>query len=321
MLVFLGSAANTFPTVKTAEQEIICSPAGPHSGEIMVALWMVAASVFFALMGACIKLASAKVGFFDIIFYRSLINVAIVAALIKIKNIGFRTRHLGLHMKRAAIGNAAMYCGFYALIHLPIATATTLGYTNPIFQSVITFVTARGQLTGRLLFSVLLGFVGILILLRPDVPNGEYTATLIGLLSGLLTALAYFNVGKLVRTGEPELRVVFYFSLVGTLFGVVMSSIVGFAALDATSLLYVCAIGVFGSLGQITMTRAYGGGNAVTVGILSYSTIIFSTLLGYLIFAQTLSFIAAAGMVLIILSGALAILRRAPAKKVATASV
>lgn len=100
----------------------------------MVALWMVVASGFFALMGACIKLASTTVGFFDIIFYRSLINVLIVAALIKIQRLGFRTRHLGLHMKRAAIGNAAMYCGFYSLIHLPIATATTLGYTNPSFS-------------------------------------------------------------------------------------------------------------------------------------------------------------------------------------------
>jgi len=288
----------------------------------MVALWMVVASAFFALMGACIKLASAKVGFFDIIFYRSFINVAIVAALIQIKNIGFRTQHLGLHMKRAAIGNAAMYCGFYSLIHLPIATAATLGYTNPIFQSVIAFVTTKGQLTGKLLFSVLLGFAGILILLRPDVPHGEFAATLIGLFSGLLTALAYFNVGKLVRTGEPELRVVFYFSLVGTLVGVVMALIVGFSALDAATLLCVCAIGIFGSLGQITMTRAYGSGNAVIVSILSYSTIIFSTLLGYLMFAAALSPIAAVGMALIILSGALAMLRRAPAKAAAkTASV
>ena len=280
----------------------------------MVALWMLVASVFFALMGASIKLASAKIGFFDIIFYRSFINVLIVAALIKIKNLGFRTRHLGLHMKRAAIGNAAMYCGFYSLIHLPIATATTLGYTNPIFQSVITFVTAKGQLTGKLLFSVLLGFVGILVLLRPDMPHGEYAATLIGLLSGLLTALAYFNVGKLVRTGEPELRVVFYFSLVGTLVGLVMAGTIGFAALDAITLLNVCAIGVFGSLGQITMTRAYGSGNPVIVSILSYSTIIFSTLLGYLIFDEKQSYIAAVGMALIILSGGLAILRRTPAK-------
>ncbi|HEI8866450.1 DMT family transporter [Serratia sp. AKBS12] len=280
----------------------------------MVALWMLVASVFFALMGASIKLASVKVGFFEIVFYRSFINVLIVAALIKIKNLGFRTRHLGLHMKRAAIGNAAMYCGFYSLIHLPIATATTLGYTNPIFQSVITFVTAKGQLTGRLLFSVLLGFVGILVLLRPDVPHGAYAATLIGLLSGLLTALAYFNVGKLVRTGEPELRVVFYFSLVGTLVGVVMTGAIGFSALDLATLLNVCAIGVFGSLGQITMTRAYGSGNPVIVSILSYSTIIFSTLLGFLLFNEKLSSIAAAGMALIILSGGLAIARRPSAK-------
>ncbi|MFC0225398.1 DMT family transporter [Serratia aquatilis] len=285
----------------------------------MVALWMIVASAFFALMGVCIKLASAKVGFFDIVFYRSFINVAIVALLIKLKNIGFRTRHLSLHMKRAAIGNAAMYCGFYSLIHLPIATATTLGYTSPIFQSVITFVTAKGQLTGKLLFSVLLGFVGILILLRPDVPHGEYAATLIGLLSGLLTALAYFNVGKLVRTGEPELRVVFYFSLVGTLVGAVMTSFIGFTALDSITLLCVCAIGIFGSLGQITLTRAYGTGNAVIVSILSYSTIIFSTLLGYLIFDESLSSSAAVGMVLIILSGALAILRRTSKKTVKAA--
>lgn len=284
----------------------------------MVALWMVVASAFFALMGASIKLASAKVGFFEIIFYRSFINVLIVAALIKIKNIGFRTRKLGLHMQRAAIGNVAMYCGFYALIHLPIATATTLGYTNPIFQSVITFITAKGQLTGKLLFSVLLGFLGIIVLLRPDMPHGEYAATLIGLSAGLLTALAYFNVGKLVRSGEPELRVIFYFSLVGTLVGVLMATTVGFSALDAGTFLCVCAIGLFGSLAQISMTRAYGSGNPVIVSILSYSTIIFSTLLGYLIFDESLSYIAAAGMALIILSGALAILRRAPARKAKT---
>ncbi|MGM7652945.1 DMT family transporter [Serratia marcescens] len=280
----------------------------------MVALWMVVASGFFALMGACIKLASTTVGFFDIIFYRSLINVLIVAALIKIQRLGFRTRHLGLHMKRAAIGNAAMYCGFYSLIHLPIATATTLGYTNPLFQSAIAFITIRGQLTGRLLFSVLLGFVGILVLLRPDSPNGEYVATLVGLAAGLLTALAYFNVGKLVRRGEPELRVVFYFSLVGTLVGGVMTALLGFSWLDGAMLLCVCAIGVFGSLGQIAMTRAYGGGNAVIVSILSYSTIIFSTLLGYLIFGEQLSYIAAAGMALIVLSGALAVRKRVSAK-------
>ena len=287
----------------------------------MVALWMVVASGLFALMGSSIKLASAKVGFFDIIFYRSVINVLIVAALIHVKNLGFRTQHLGLHMKRAAIGNAAMYCGFYSLIHLPIATATTLGYTNPIFQSAIAFVTSKGQLTGKLLFSVLLGFIGILVLLRPDTPNGEYAATLIGLLSGLLTALAYFNVGKLVRSGEPELRVVFYFSLVGTLVGGMMTTVVGFTALDSAMMLCVCAIGVFGSLGQITMTRAYGSGNAVIVSILSYSTIIFSTLLGYLLFGEKLSYIAAGGMALIIFSGALAIVKRAPAKTSKAAAV
>jgi len=280
----------------------------------MVSLWMVVASLFFAIMGACVKLASVKVDFVNIVLFRSLINLIVASTIIYFSGAGFKTRHLGLHLQRAAMGNASLYCSFYTLIHLPIATATTLSYTHPIFQSLLTFFTAKSQLTARVLFSVVLGFIGIMVLLHPDMPAGAYTATLIGVLSGILTALAYFNVGKLVKQGEPQVRVVFYFSLVGTLLGLLVSTITGFSSLDGTSLLYLLGIGLFGTLGQFCMTHAYGHGNVLVVSVLSYSSIVFATLLGYFIFAEQLSPSALLGMLLITCSGAIAILKKSSIK-------
>ncbi|MBF6639187.1 DMT family transporter [Rouxiella silvae] len=279
----------------------------------MFAFWMLIASAFFALMGVSVKLVANQVGFIDIIFYRSFINMLIVLFFIKINRLGFKTNHFKLHMKRAVIGNFAMYSGFYALIHLPIATATTLGYTNPIFQSIITFITNKKQLSIKLLLSVFIGFAGILVLLHPDTSNNETSAAAVGLLSGLLTALAYFNVGKLVRAGDPELRVVFYFSLVGSVIGGILLLIHGYSPLNIKTFINVCAIGVFGSLGQISMTRAYGRGSAIIVSILSYSTIIFSTGLGYFLFGELLTSTSILGILLIVLSGIIAIVRRSPA--------
>ncbi len=158
----------------------------------MVALWMVVASGFFALMGACIKLASTTVG-----FSTSFLSFSHQCADRRGADQDPAPRFSHPSSRIAYEAGGDRQCGdvlrFYSLIHLPIATATTLGYTNPLFQSAIAFITTRGQLTGRLLFSVLLGFTGILVLLRPDAPNGEYVATLVGLAAGLLTALAYFT--------------------------------------------------------------------------------------------------------------------------------
>lgn len=282
---------------------------------------MLIASIFFSIMSAGIKYIAPKVGFFDVIFYRLLINLIITTLLIKIKGLDFRTDKFRLHFIRSAIGNLAMYSGFYALMNLPIGTATTLGYTNPIFQSIISYTTRKDKLNYYLISSVIIGFAGIIILQHPNIPDRKSLASLTGLLAGLFTALAYFNVGKLVQTGEPELRVVFYFSLIGTLFSGGILTLIGFTKLDSISAIIICAIGLFGSIGQITMTFAYGHGNTIIVSIISYSTIIFSTLIGYFIFNEQLTLTSFTGMILIILSGAIVIFKRpSNRKKIVTAA-
>lgn len=278
----------------------------------MAILWMLLACVFFSLMNAEIKVLSTEVSFFEIIFFRCFISVLIMAAIMSFKGISFKPGEPLLHFKRASLGNGAMYCGFYSLMHLPVAMATTLSYTNPMFQGLIMILIQKGNASRRILMSILLGFLGVVILLHPDIPVSSHIFIMAGLFSGLLTALAYYNVSKLTRCGEPILRVVFWFSLPGAVIGFGVCLVSGITFPTANQLIALIAVGGFGTIGQLAMTRAYSIGETTTVSVISYSTIIFTAFIGYYFFGEKISIIAAGGMLCIALSGILVSIKKHP---------
>lgn len=278
----------------------------------MAVLWMLLACICFSLMNAAIKILSMEVGFFEVIFSRCFINMLIIAAVMFFKGITFKPDEPLLHLKRASLGNGAMYCGFYSLMHLPVAMATILSYTNPVFQGVIMILTQKGSSSRRILASILLGFLGVVILLRPDIPAGSHVFIMAGLFSGLLTALAYYNISKLTRCGEPILRVVFWFSLPGAVIGFGVCLLSDITLPTVNQLIALVAVGGFGTFGQLAMTRAYSIGEATTVSVISYSTIIFTAFFGYYLFGEKTSAIAAGGMLCIVLSGLLVSLKKHP---------
>ncbi|AOA58060.1 DMT family transporter [Acinetobacter larvae] len=277
----------------------------------MASLWIIAACVFFALMSAVIKYTALKIGILEILFYRSLINLILISTVIRVKGLSFKTQRFSLHFLRSLLGVLAMYCGFYALIHLPLATAMTLSYTHPIFQTLIACLTQRALIGKFQILAVVLGFLGCLILLNPKFSNPNMWATCIGLLSGLFTALAYFNVGKLVRAGESEFLIIFNFSLVGTVFSLVAVTLMtGFSAVDSETLLGIVAIGLLGTMGQFALTRAYGHGNVMTVAVLSYNQIIFAVILGYVFFSESMTWSAMMGIIFIVAAGLSAVYKK-----------
>lgn len=281
----------------------------------MASLWILVSCVCFAAMTAVIKYSSVKINLFEIVFYRSVINLAIMGALIIIKKQSFKTSYFKGHFVRSSMGMLAMMMGFYALIQLPIATATSLTYTNPIFQTIIAFFQNQRKTSLALIASVLFGFIGCLILLNPKLSGLNHIAILVGIMSGLFTALAYFNVNKLIRAGETNLLVVFYFSLICSGFSllcILLGS--GFSPLQLDDLGMIVLIGLFGSIGQVALTHAYGHGNPIVVGTLSYSQIIFAAVLGYLIFAETISLFSVLGIVFILMAGLLSLLNSRKAK-------
>jgi S-adenosylmethionine uptake transporter len=199
---------------------------------------------------------------------------------------------------------------FYAIAHLPLATATTLNYMSGVWVAAFliggTLVMGRVQDIGRqgpLVLTVIAGFSGVVMLLRPTIEQNQLFAGVIGLLSGLGAALAYMQVAALGRLGEPESRTVFYFSIGTTLVGGVAMLFTGASAWTWPNAMWLLPIGVLAALGQLSMTMAYTKGSTLVVANLQYSGIVFAALYGLFLFGDQVPLMGWAGMLLIILSG------------------
>lgn len=277
----------------------------------MKSTWMLVASFLFAVMGVLVKLASERFSAPELVFYRSLFGLLSIYVFIVLVTrqwlAPLETRHFRSHVKRGLSGFMALVMFFYAIAHLPLATAITLNYTAPLFLAAITAWWLGEQHGKGLVAALLLGFAGVAVLLQPGWQGQDRLAGLIGLVSGFLAALAYLNVRTLGREGEPEWRVVFYFTLIATLGAALWMAVAGFIRPRAADWPLLVAMGLTATLAQLAMTRAYRLGNTLTVGTLAYSNVAFSALYGVMLFGDRLSLSAWIGMALIVLAGIVSI--------------
>ena len=175
----------------------------------MQSLWMVAASFFFACMGVCVKLAGESCSAAEVVFYRSAISLIFMFAVVYLRGIPIRTPHWRFQLWRSASGFVSLLLYFYAVSMLPLATAVTLAYTSPLFLAVYLWWFGKTRLGGGMLGALALGFVGVVLLLRPTFHADQVLGGLIGLGSGMIAGLAYFNIKELVERGEVQVRPVF----------------------------------------------------------------------------------------------------------------
>jgi len=282
----------------------------------MQSLWMLFAAFSFSLMGVGVKLASELYTTGEIVFYRSLIGVTIMWALMASSGVSVSTPHMVTHIKRSVFGVTALLLWFTSISLLPLATAMTLNYMSPVWIALILGASAALAGTARnadrkLVVAILMSFAGVLFLLQPSVGKDQLTGGLIGLISGVFTALAYVEVKQLGQLGEPEHRIVFYFSLVGMVVGLVWMLYSGSSSHTWHGVGLLAAIGVLATLGQTSMTRAYKRGNTLLTANLQYAGIVFSSIWGMLVWSDRLNWISWMGMGLIVASGIATTLARA----------
>ena len=147
------------------------------------------------------------------------------------------------------------------------------------------------------------GFIGVMLLLQPTLERGQWLGALFGLGSGIISSVAYLNVRRLGELGEPEWRTVFYFSALSAVGGLPWLLSAGpFHAIDLRGWLLLLGIGAFGVLAQLCMTAAYKRGKTLTSASLAYSTVVFSSIFGMLLWAESLAWLSWAGVALIIAS-------------------
>ena len=261
-------------------------------------------------MSVCIKFASAFFDTFELVCYRGAVGAVFMGILCRIQGISLVTPVPMMHMWRSFVGVLSLASWFYALAQLPLATAMTLNYMSGIWLAA--FVVGGGLVVGKMndlgqqapvVLTLLVGFAGVIMLVQPTLEQNQLGAGVIGLLSGLLSAVAYVQVKALGRIGEPETRTVFYFSLGATVTGGLCMLFTGAHDWTWPEALWLLPIGILAAMGQLCMTRAYTHGATLLVANLQYSGIVFSALLGLFLFEDTLSASGWLGMGLIIASG------------------
>jgi S-adenosylmethionine uptake transporter len=273
----------------------------------MTSSWMLVAGLFFAGMGVFVKLGSAHFDAVELALYRSLGALVFVSGFVVSRRGTVMSPHIATHMVRSVAGGIGLIAYFYAITQIPLATATTLNYTSPLFLAVATTVVMGERFSAWLLGAVLLGFAGVAMLLQPTFAAGKEGAAMVGLFSGLAASWAYLSVRTLGRHGEPEWRILFWFGLIASLMCALWQALFStFHAIRADNAWLLVGIAVMGTGGQLCMTRAYRTGNTLVAGALSYSTIVFATVFTYLLWDEKLSLLAWAGMVVIVASGILA---------------
>lgn len=270
----------------------------------MQSLWMLLACAMFALMGAFIKTSvEYDANLAQVIFYRGLPSVLFIYFWALKQKKTLRPQSWKAHFIRNLFGLTAMCLGFTAISMLPLSTATSLNYTAPLFIGGWMLFFGGGQRDPVRVTAVLLGFLGVIAILRPSINEEQLPYAAIGLLSGAFSAVAMMQIRQLGRSGEPEWRTVLFFSCGACLTGLVGLSIFGWPNVGWQAHASLVLVGVCGFIGQLAMTRAFGLGAALLTAVLQYSTIIFAAIIGIVMWQDFPDLIAWGGMALIIVSG------------------
>jgi S-adenosylmethionine uptake transporter len=292
-----------------------------------------------------VKLASPFYSSWEIVFYRGLIGLAVVACLVVVrgdrdpvlrKKISHRdspwktlktvlgTDKFASHARRSLSGTLAMVGWFFAVAHLPLATAVTLNYSSAILVGasiVYTAIRAGRKPSKTLIGALMCGFGGMLLVLQPTMRPDQWLYGFAGAASAVFAATAQLSVKALSASGEPESRIVFYFSGFNALVGLAGAIAFGFHPHSAYGVALLVGIGTIATLAQLAMTRAFGAGRTLLTANLSFLTIVFASVWGVLIFDDVMALVSIAGIAVIISSGIVASLYVARGAQLANRAV
>lgn len=280
----------------------------------MPSLWMLFASFAFAAMGAGVKLASEFYTTSELLFYRGIIGFVVLLTIVRQQGGSFRTPFPKEHLVRSLVGVVSLWLWFFAIGKLPLATAMTLNYMAPIWMAAGLFVAGwwsrSNTVEWPLLLAVGASFFGVTLVLQPAFDSNQWLGGLAGVASSVISAMAYMQVRKLGQMGEPEYRVVFYFSLTTTIVGLVgvlggdgQATGLPFHSHTTGGAVLLLGIGCAALMAQMAMTRAYRVGKVLVVANLQYTGIVFSSLWGLALWGDRFDWHVWMGIGVILASG------------------
>ncbi|MBU1217214.1 DMT family transporter [bacterium] len=276
--------------------------------------YMLLASLTFAFMGAFAKLSSLYMPSLEVVFFRNIAGVVLIGLAVLKKPM----THVGgkpwLLLFRGTMGFLALLAFFYNIAHISLGDAMTFSKTSTIFTAIFAWMFLKEKLTFAGWLAIGVGFVGIVMITQPSgVGFSKYD--LLGIFSGIGAALAYTSIRELKKYYDTR-AIVLSFMGVGTAGPILLfllSSYITIPELDfmlgefvmpsGVVWFYVLGMGLFATLSQVLMTKAYSQTQAGIVATVSYMNIPFSIAVGVMLGDSLPSMAVTFGIVLIILSG------------------
>lgn len=254
-------------------------------------LLMLFASLSFAMMGGFAKVLTAVLPPVEITFFRNIAGVILVGATLWKIPLDQKGGKPLLLLFRGTMGFLALLAYFYIMAYIPLGEAVTYNKTSPIFVAIFAYLFLGEKLPKRALIAIILGFIGIILVAKPDgFSLDRYDA--LGIFSGIGAALAYTSIREL-RTYYDTRAIVLSFMGMGTIGPIILMSIAPFVDASPDNMLFapfvmpsqdqwlmVIAVGLFATISQLLMTKAYELTKAGIVGTISYSNIIFAVIIG-----------------------------------------
>jgi drug/metabolite transporter (DMT)-like permease len=278
--------------------------------------YMLLAALGFVTMGGFAKLLKGSFNAGQLVFYRNAVGLLVLIIGFAIKPPVNKSAKFYLLLFRGLMGTIALYTLLYCILHIPLGTAMTYSLTSTIFIALFSFLLFR-EYHGRIvLFAVLLGFLGMLLIYKPAIHFPWYYHVA-GLLSGITSAIAYISVGRLNKYYDTRI-IVLAFVLTGFLVPLIFMLIRYFAHINPDDVffiawrwpqgkewLYILSLGLAALFGQYCVTKAYGADKAGLISAVGYANIVFSVFIGMALGDAFPDYMSLSGIICIILSGIL----------------
>jgi len=280
-------------------------------------LFMLLASLSFAFMGGFAKVISQVLPPVEVTFFRNIFGVLLVGLSIYKVPLKQQGGKFLLLIFRGSMGFAALLAYFYIMAHIPLGEAVTYNKTSPIFVAIFAFIFLGEKLSPWAFLAIILGFIGIVLVAQPQ--GGSFDKyDLLGLFSGIGAALAYTSIRELRKFYDTR-AIVMSFMGVGTIAPLLLMLVTPyvnpstefdwmfaeFVMPKGIEWGYVTAVGIFATLSQLLMTKAYELTKAGIVGTISYSNIVFAVIIGVILGDPIPNVWTILGIILVILSGLL----------------
>lgn len=289
------------------------------SSRIKSALWMLFASLNFALLNTLVKFLSANYSLSQIIFFRSFF--AVIFILPWILNTGIsslKTNSIKLQVIRSSLAVAAMYLWFFSISKIPLAEATAINFTAPIFGAICAILFLKERIKKRRFFAILFSIFGALIIIRPGFTDLNIYL-IIAIAASLLMGMAAIFIKKLSMIDHPN-SVVFYMPALLTIFSFI-PCIIYWKQPNFLGFILLIATGLTATLAHQGITRAFSTSEATYVLIFDYLRLPFTVLFAYYLFNEVAGIWIWAGSFIIFISSIYIINREKVAGKKETTPI